>query len=246
MSRPPAAINRREALRRASLLLGGALSASTIAGVLAGCEGTPAKSATGGAWQPRALSAPQSARVVALAEHILPATDTPGATDAHVVEFIDVMLADYYPAAERARFLAGLDRVDARAQRAFGKAFLDGSSDQQAALVVALDQETFAKPAAPRDPAAEQRNPVTQQGNVATGRGAPNDPGAVGASGGVAANGAPDPEDVAVRSFFRTLKELTLVGYYTSEAGATRELHVNPMGAWKSDVPYETLGRAWA
>src|SRR4029077_9532626 len=39
----PSAIDRREALRRAALLLGGALSAPLVAGVLAGCEarGTP-------------------------------------------------------------------------------------------------------------------------------------------------------------------------------------------------------------
>ena len=48
------------------------------------------------------------------------------------------------------------------------------------------------------------------------------------------------------RQPFRTLKELTLVGYYTSEVGATRELRVNPMGAWHADVPYASLGHAWA
>jgi hypothetical protein len=42
------------------------------------------------------------------------------------------------------------------------------------------------------------------------------------------------------------MKELTLTGYYTSQAGATQELRVNPMGAWKGDVSYPTLGRAWA
>jgi hypothetical protein len=42
------------------------------------------------------------------------------------------------------------------------------------------------------------------------------------------------------------MKELTLLGYYTSEIGATKELHVSPMGAYHGDVPYRSQGRAWA
>jgi hypothetical protein len=248
MQVPPDGISRREAIRRVSLLLGGAISAPTLAGLLAGCErGAPGAAA----FVPRALTAPQNQLVVALAEHILPRTDTPGATDARVNEFVDAMLADFYSATDRAKFLAGLGQVDVRAQQAYGKPFLGGTAEQQLALVTALDRETFAKRdaatrAAARDPAATQRNPVTAQGNVQSGRGSPNDPGAVSASGAVGQDAKPDPEDVDVRSFFRTLKELTLVGYYTSEVGATQELRVDPMGAWRADVPYQELGRAWA
>jgi hypothetical protein len=243
MDDPVNLISRREALRRVSLVLGAAISAPTLAGVLAGCEGR----APAAAWRPRALSAPQHGLVVAVAEHILPRTDTPGATDAGVGAFVDAMLADDYPAAERSRFLAGLAHFDRRAQQAYRAPFLGGTPAQQLALVVALDEEAFpAGDAAARDPAAAQRNPVTQQGQVHTGRGASNDPGAVSASGGVARNAAPELEEVDVRSTFRTLKELTLVGYYTSQVGATQELRVNPMGAYRADVPYSEVGRAWA
>ena len=41
------------------------------------------------------------------------------------------------------------------------------------------------------------------------------------------------------------MKELTLVGYYTSEVGATQELRRMPMSEWKADVPYDSIGRAW-
>ena len=52
------------------------------------------------------------------------------------------------------------------------------------------------------------------------------------ASGAVELDSDWDPEDVGRQAFFRTLKELVLVGYYTSEVGATQELRVNPMGTW--------------
>jgi hypothetical protein len=90
----------------------------------------------------RVLDPHQDATVTALADLILPATDTPGAKAARVNEFIDVLLADWYQPADRDRFLAGLADVDARATAAFGKTFVDGSPAEQAGLLVVLDDET--------------------------------------------------------------------------------------------------------
>jgi hypothetical protein len=47
--------------------------------------------------------------------------------------------------------------------------------------------------------------------------------------------------------FFATLKEWTLVGYYTSEIGATQELQwlANP-GRYDADLPLEEVGPTWA
>jgi len=43
------------------------------------------------------------------------------------------------------------------------------------------------------------------------------------------------------------MKELTLVGYYTSEAGAVRELRHAPVpGRFEGCVPLDQIGRAWA
>ena len=54
----------------------------------------------------------------------------------------------------------------------------------------------------------------------------------------------PDRRDV---HWFRTLKELTLLGYYTSEIGATQELrHVAVPGRADGCVPFTEIGRAWA
>jgi hypothetical protein len=51
----------------------------------------------------------------------------------------------------------------------------------------------------------------------------------------------------AHESFFQVLKELTLIGYYRSEIGATQEQKwlVVP-GYYKGDVPYKEIGRAWS
>lgn len=260
-------INRRAALRRAAAMLGGTLSAPTVlAAVLAACD-RPAseravRSDSGSAAKPyalRTLDARQNAMVVTISEAIIPETDTPGARAARVNEFVDAMVTDYFPAKERERFLAGLARVDAGAQRVHGKAFLELSSEEQVAVLEEFDRAAYGDQSGAakkteaqqggtqtRTPAiAAEKNPVTQktEGEVSTGRGGT---GGMMASGAVSVDGKVDPEDVGGRSFFRTIKELTLVGYYTSELGSTQELHPVPMGPFKGDIPLSQVGRAWA
>ncbi|MEP6989811.1 MAG: gluconate 2-dehydrogenase subunit 3 family protein [bacterium] len=48
-------------------------------------------------------------------------------------------------------------------------------------------------------------------------------------------------------AFFPWLKELTVVGYYTSEIGAAKELkYVHVAGRYDGDVPYRKVGRAYS
>ena len=189
-------INRRQALQQVAVLLGGAISAPTLAGVLS--TATRRVWAASPQWAPRTLSAAQLELVATVAEHIIPETDTPGARAAGVHRFVDTLLTDHYPATERDRFLAGLADVDARARSAHGQAFAQCAPEQRIALLTELDARAYA------------------------------------ASRG---------ED---GWFFRRMKELTLVGYYTSEIGAMQELHVSPFGAYRGDIPYSSVGRAWS
>ena len=89
----------------------------------------------------RALGAHALQTVTLAAERIIPATDTPGATDAGVGAFIDKMLADWHTPAERDRFLAGLPELDARCRARAGKDFVDCAAADQVAVLTALDDE---------------------------------------------------------------------------------------------------------
>ena len=195
-------ITRRDALARVALLLGGAISAPTLAGAL---DAATRRSwmAPRPDWAPGTLDAGQMELVAVMADHIIPQTDTPGARAAGVHRFVDALLSDHYPAPERDRFVAGLADVDARARSRHAKAFLECAPDQQVALLTELDDAAY--PAAGGDAA---RAPETW--------------------------------------FFRRMKELTLVGYYTSQIGATQELHPSPFGAYRGDIPYSAVGRAWS
>ena len=92
----------------------------------------------------RALDAHALQTVTVAAERIIPATDTPGATDAGVSAFIDKMLADWHTPAERDQFLAGLPELDARCRARAGKAFVDCAAVDQAAVLTALDDAASA------------------------------------------------------------------------------------------------------
>jgi len=92
----------------------------------------------------RTLTAHLNETVIAMAEQIIPATDTPGAKAARVNEFIDVILTEWATPDERAHFLAGLEDTDKQSQKLFGKNFVDASSDQQLAQLRAIDDVTLA------------------------------------------------------------------------------------------------------
>jgi hypothetical protein len=127
-------VQRRDALRTLAVLAGvPALAGRTPGDRLAG--------AAIGAGRLSALTPAEDATVVALAERIIPATDTPGATAARVNRFIDVLLSDWFTDEERGEFLAGLGEVDARARAAYGRAFAGGTADEQDRVVAELDDE---------------------------------------------------------------------------------------------------------
>jgi hypothetical protein len=146
------------------------------------------------------------------------------------------MLTDYYPTKERDRFLSGLARVDARAQRQHKLPFTSLSREQQTAIVLDLDKAAFTEPAKPDNAAPAATKPEVRKTDVPVGPGA-------GADAQEAST--PDPADIGRESFFRRMKELTVVGYYTSEVGQTRELRINPWGQYR-DIPYKPGTPAWA
>jgi gluconate 2-dehydrogenase gamma chain len=236
---PVRTISRREAVQRITLLLGGAVSAPALAGLLGGCSRP-----VGDAWTPRVLSSEQGALVLALAEQIIPETDTPGARAARVDQFVDVMLAEYYSEAEREQFLAGLAQVDERARQEHGTRFLDCTPEQQLSMVAALDRDAFA-PRPPRPPAEPPEVDVRER--TAAGASASPLPPELGPSGVRWKPIEPRKSTRPAVPFYRTLKELTVIGYYTSEVGATRELRYEASpGRYQGCIPFADVGRVWA
>src|SRR5947209_4514945 len=86
----------------------------------------------------RTLTPHQDATVKALADLIIPRTDTPAASEAGVSEFVDLVLTEWYDPSERAHFLDGLASVDAQSRTLFQKSFIDCSTEQKGKLLTEL------------------------------------------------------------------------------------------------------------
>jgi len=196
-------MNRRELIQHVAYLMGGAVSAPAILGVLNGC--TARANAN---WMPRVLSTPQAELVAEVAEIIIPRTDTPGAKDVGIPAFIDTMLKDAYTATDRSRYLAGLNELDAQAQLRHQRRFVALGPEQRSALVQEM-----------HDAAAIAERALTT------------------------------PPAQLARPFILMTKELTLLGFFTSQVGATQVLQYDPVpGAFRACVPLAEAGngRTWA
>lgn len=87
----------------------------------------------------RALSPDQMAQIRAMADTILPATDTPGAVEVGAPEFVDLLLAEWYPEAERAEIVQGLNALESRCRERFGKAFAELEAADRAGFLGTVD-----------------------------------------------------------------------------------------------------------
>lgn len=76
-----------------------------------------------------------------LGEIIIPATDTPGAKEARVGEFIAVVVQDCYSEEEKSRFKESLAGVNETSNQHFRHDFLDCKKDDRIGLVSILEAE---------------------------------------------------------------------------------------------------------
>jgi len=86
----------------------------------------------------KVLSKTQSAVLSAYCQRIIPKTDTPGAIEAGVPQFIEMMLGDWSTETERRPFFAGLNAIDAHAQKTFRKGFARLKPKDQDSIIVSL------------------------------------------------------------------------------------------------------------
>ena len=172
-------MNRRDAINRVALLVGGTFSLPTLTAMQR--------------WDNPSISPPtvlkisemQRKLVAEVAEMIIPKTDTPGAKEAGVPAFIEMMLNDCYEQPEHKSFQEGVDAL-------LNANFLTQTPEQRTATLLQLQTDT-----------KEQMKVYN-----------------------VRQSKMGDNEDKELMNnqkqglpYWRLMKELTLLGYFTSEAG---------------------------
>ena len=84
--------------------------------------------------------------VAAMAEVIIPRTDTPGAMDAGVPRYIELMVANWLNDDERAIFNPGLQDIETRIPTEYGKAFDQLDASQQLQIMQELEDAAADSP----------------------------------------------------------------------------------------------------
>ncbi|MEO1053968.1 MAG: gluconate 2-dehydrogenase subunit 3 family protein [Bacteroidota bacterium] len=120
-------MDRREAIKRTSLMMGMAVSSSVVTGLMQGCS-TPLREV---GWTPSFLSVEQARLVGDIAERIIPKTDTPGALDQGVDAFIDMIVKECFDSKEQTMFQEGLTEFESKCDEITGKSFAACTTKEQ-------------------------------------------------------------------------------------------------------------------
>lgn len=218
-------MNRREALSRVSILLGGAIVGADV--FLSGCKTSGQKTGS--------FTAEDIVLLNEVGETIIPATPgAGGAKAAKVGQFMKTIVTDCYSDEEQKVFIDGIENLKKTCQSKYKKDFNNLSVAEKEAFLTDLHKEandyvktdtykkakeTFDKQ---QDSWAEQE--VTK-GNF----------------------GALYLKKHYPPHYFAMMRQLTLWGYFSSETGMTQALrYVETPGHYDGNYPYKKGDKAWA
>jgi hypothetical protein len=152
-----------------------------------------------------------------IAETILPETSTPGAKAARTGAFMALMVTEAYTPRNQQIFRDGMTRLEETCQREYASSFVQARPEQRLALLQRLD--------------AERQADIDAVEAMRRSR-APAAP--------------PQPPDAPVH-YFRLMKELALLGYFTSEIGYRQAMrYVETPGRYDPCAPHKPGEKIWA
>lgn len=153
-------------------------------------------------------------------ETILPATSSPGAKAAQVGDFMKRFVTDCYSASDKAAFFAGIKQLDEASNKLNGKTFMESTPEQRLALLTSLEAEAKKYNAEIAEKERPQREEARKQLKAF---------------------------EPAPLHYYTMLKQLTLLGFFTSKTGATETLRYSAVpGKYDGAYPYKKGDKAWA
>jgi len=216
-------MNRRDAVQYISLLVGGTLIGSQY--FLEGCKSKTGVSMT--------FTPEDVAYLDEVADTILPATKTPGAKAAHVGQFMAMMVNDCYEAPDQKILHEGLAKLDDESQKKNNKSFMESTPQQRHDLLVELDKKATDGGKSASD--YYKKLSADDKHKMALKRDFDGE----------------DPMADEVRKnpylYFTMMKQLALLGYFTSEIGCKQaRRYVETPGRYDGCVDYKKGDKAWA
>lgn len=220
-------IDRRDAIRRVTMLLGGVALVGGE-GLLTGCrrDTSPAGSPSFGR--------DDIAFLDEVAETIIPETSTPGARAVGAGAFMAMMVTDTYESRDQTIFRDGMRAIDEATRQAHGVSFMRATPEQRLAVLGVIDQDQKAYSDARR---SEQRTRSLSWLSDQRQEAAP----------GTDVGAATAVTQETPAHYFRMMKELALLAYFTSEAGCKEaQRYIESPGRFDPCVPYSPGEKAWA
>ncbi len=205
-------MDRRELIRMIAVLTGAAVVGGEV--FLSGCKSADK---TGLKFTEGNLSLLDE-----IGETILPATDSPGAKEAKVAEFMELIVKDCYTPESQEAFINGITEIDNACKKLHNKSFMECSAQQRKELLLQLEEEAKEYNKQQEEKDKPRKNELKEQ----------------------------DKEYDFVASpkhYYTMFKQLTLLGFFTSEAGQKKALRWLPVpGKFDGAYPYKKGDKAWA
>ena len=224
----PEMITRREAVARVAALLGGvALIGGTA--LITGCR-TDQNEIPFTPFTPSDI-----AYLDEIADTILPTTGTPGAKAAKTGELMARLVTDSYSLEDQRIFRAGMVKLDnASKDKNGGKTFMQATPQQRLALLKTLDKQQF-------DFSERHRLEELRKSKEFLAEGVQENAPKTESQQATAASDEPP------NRYFRMMKELSLLGYFTSEIGCTQaQVYEEAPGRYDPCLPYTPGQKSWA
>ena len=224
----PELITRREAVARVAALLGGVALIGGNA-LITGCR----TEKTNAPFTP--FTPDEVAYLDEIADTILPTTSTPGAKAAKTGELMARMVTDSYHDEDQQTFRDGMVKLnDLSKQKNGGKTFMEATPAQRLALLKDLDKERF-------DYSEKERLEGLKKSQDFLAKAVQdNAPKTESQQASAATENPPN-------RYFRMMKELALLGYFTSEIGCKQALvYEEAPGKYEPCIPYQPGQRSYA
>lgn len=217
-------MERRELLKMIAVLTGGAFVGGEL--ILSGCKNNQSTSGS-------LFTSDDIAFLNTVADTLLPKTSSPGAGEANVGTFMARMVDDCYEPADQKIFYAGIQSINEAAQKKYSKPFLKLAEAERTSLLNELDHAT---------------REAVKKGNEAFAGLKPEDWEKITLERNYSGK---DPVKEKLRQvpgyYFVQMKQLALLGFFTSKEGATKALrYIAVPGKYDGALPYKKGDKAWA
>ena len=214
-TKKPKIMDRRTALKNLSISLGYTVAAPTIFNMLSSCT------AEASGWKPLFLSADEKHMITHLADIILPTTNTPGALDVNVPQFLDLMYAEIEKEYNQDIFKKGALLFAEAFKAKFNIEVSEGTKVQYETLFASY----FKISEATETSVLKLQNQPIE--NITSA----------------------EMDSYLLYKFLLSVRRYTLFGYYTSEKVGETVLNYDPIpGNQKGCIPIEDVpnGNAWS